>query len=150
MRHISVLPRSGPSRRGRRVGKTDEELEQRLRDQQIVRPSGIRPEAVSAFGNLADAQRYAQAALYEPSNQRKIDNWLAGNPGPNSSRSLLLTTNDVVGRSWDRGDAAARDVTHVWVVLRPNPGSHPHTRRSSFSLPCPPTRPSTRSAHLEN
>ncbi|WP_158076160.1 RNase A-like domain-containing protein [Streptomyces amritsarensis] len=81
----------------------------------IVRPSGIRPEAVSAFGSLTDAQRYTQAALDEPNNQRKIDNWLAGNPGPNSSRS----------RSWDRGDTAARDVTNVWVVLRPNPGSHP-------------------------
>ncbi|MFH8881266.1 RNase A-like domain-containing protein [Streptomyces californicus] len=107
------------------VGKTDEQLEQRLRDQQIVRPSGIRPEAVSTFNTLADAQRYTQAALDEPSNQRKIDNWLAGNPGPNSSRSLLLTTNDPVGRSWDRGDSAARDVTNVWVVLRPNPGSTP-------------------------
>ncbi|MFH8755318.1 hypothetical protein [Streptomyces atroolivaceus] len=40
-------------------------------------------------------------------------------------RSLLLTTNDTVGRSWDRGDAAARDVTNVWVVLRPSPGSTP-------------------------
>ncbi|MFD4015858.1 hypothetical protein [Streptomyces sindenensis] len=39
------------------VGKTDEQLEQRLRDQQIVRPSGIRPEAVSTFTTLADAQR---------------------------------------------------------------------------------------------
>ncbi|ARF74414.1 hypothetical protein B7C62_20885 [Kitasatospora albolonga] len=107
------------------VGKTDEQLEQRLRDQQIVRPSGIRPEAVSTFNTLADAQRYTQAALDEPSNQRKIDRWLAGNPGPNSSRSLLLTTNDPVGRSWDRGDSAARDVTNVWVVLRPNPGSTP-------------------------
>ncbi|MET9422031.1 RNase A-like domain-containing protein [Streptomyces sp. NPDC006540] len=106
------------------VGKTDEQLEQRLRDQRIVRPSGIRPEAVSSFGSLADAQRYTQAALDEPSNQR-IDNWLAGNPGPNSSRSLLLTTNDTVGRSWNRGDTAARDVTNVWVVLRPNPGSNP-------------------------
>jgi hypothetical protein len=107
------------------VGKTDEQLEQRLRDQQIVRPNGIRPEAVSSFGDLADAQRYTQAALDEPSNQRKIDNWLSGNPGPNSSRSLLLTTNDTVGRSWDRGDTAARDVTNVWVVLRPNPGNTP-------------------------
>jgi hypothetical protein len=43
------------------VGKTDEQLEQRLRDQRIVRPSGIRPEAVSSFGSLADAQRYTQA-----------------------------------------------------------------------------------------
>lgn len=107
------------------VGKTDEQLEQRLRDQQIVRPSGIRPEAVSSFESLAGAQRYTQAAVDDPSNQRKIDNWLAGNPGPNSSRSLLLTTNDVVGRSWNRGDAAARDVTNVWIVLRPNPGSNP-------------------------
>ncbi|MEU1072085.1 MULTISPECIES: RNase A-like domain-containing protein [unclassified Streptomyces] len=107
------------------VGKTDEQLAQRLRDQQIVRPSGIRPEAVSSFINLADAQKYTQAALDEPSNQRKIDNWLAGNPGPNSSRSLLLRTNGTVGRSWDRGDTAARDVTNVWVVLRPNRGGTP-------------------------
>ncbi|MFE6130199.1 RNase A-like domain-containing protein [Streptomyces sp. NPDC056437] len=107
------------------VGKTDEQLGQRLRDQQLVRPSGIRPEAVSSFENLGQAQRYTQAALDNPSNQRKVDNWLAGNPRSNSTRALLLTTNDVVGRSWNRGDSAARDVTNVWVVLRPNPGSHP-------------------------
>ncbi|WP_328395463.1 hypothetical protein OHS70_08935 [Streptomyces sp. NBC_00390] len=107
------------------IGKTDEQLEQRLRDQQLVRPNGIRPEAVSSFETLADARRYTQAALDEPSNQRKIDNWVAGNPGPNSSRALLLPTNDVVGRSWNRGDPAARDVTNVWVVLKPHPGGHP-------------------------
>ncbi|MFI2371144.1 RNase A-like domain-containing protein [Streptomyces sp. NPDC018833] len=106
------------------VGKTDEQLEQRLRDQQVVRPAGITPNAASSFNTLSQAQRYTQAALDDPTNQRKIDNWLAGNPGPTSTRNLLLETNDVVGRSWTRGDAAAHDVTNVWVTLRPRPGGH--------------------------
>lgn len=107
------------------VGVSDDQLEQRLRDQQIVRPTGINPRAASSFENLEDAQRYTQATLDDPDNQQKIDRWLNNNPGPNSSRIIGLEFNDPVGRTWERGDSAAHDAKNVQVVLRGRPGGHP-------------------------
>ncbi|MDI3417934.1 RNase A-like domain-containing protein [Streptomyces luteolus] len=107
------------------VGKTDAQLEQRLRDQQTVRGSDINPKAASSFEDLNDAQRYTQATLDDPGNQRKIEKWLARNPDPNSSRVIGLEFNQPVGRTWDRGDSSAHDAKNVEVVLRPAPGGHP-------------------------
>ncbi|MFJ9633544.1 RNase A-like domain-containing protein [Streptomyces sp. NPDC101175] len=109
------------------VGKTDEQLEQRLRDQAKMRPDGtIAPIAASTFTDLASAQRYTQSVLDDPNNQQKIANWLAGNPNPaRSTRTLGLPFNDVVGRTFTRGDASAHDSHIVNVTLRPRPGGHP-------------------------
>ncbi|MFJ9893977.1 RNase A-like domain-containing protein [Streptomyces sp. NPDC091280] len=109
------------------VGKTDEQLEQRLRDQAKMRPDGtIAPIAASTFTDLASAQRYTQSVLDDPHNQQKIANWLAGNPNPaRSTRTLGLPFNDVVGRTFTRGDASAHDSHIVNVTLRPRPGGHP-------------------------
>ncbi|HEY8984086.1 MAG TPA: RNase A-like domain-containing protein [Streptomyces sp.] len=109
------------------VGKTDEQLEQRLRDQARTRPDGtVAPIAASTFTDLASAQRYTQSVLDDPRNQQKIANWLASNPNPDrSTRTLGLTFTDAVGRTWSRGDSAAHDSHIVNVTLRPRPGGHP-------------------------
>ncbi|MFF1402817.1 RNase A-like domain-containing protein [Streptomyces sp. NPDC058294] len=109
------------------VGKTDAQLEQRLRDQAKIRPDGtVAPIAASTFTDLASAQRYTQSVLDDTRNQQKIANWLASNPNPDrSTRTVGLTFNDVVGRTWTRGDSSAHDSHIVNVALRPRPGRHP-------------------------
>ncbi|WP_329253917.1 hypothetical protein OG223_27370 [Streptomyces sp. NBC_01478] len=109
------------------VGKTDAQLEQRLRDQAKIRPDGtVAPIAASTFTNLASAQRYTQGVLDDPGNQQKIANWLASNPNPDrSKRTVGLTFNDTVGRTWTRGDSTAHDSHIVNVTLKPRPGGHP-------------------------
>ncbi|MFD7710454.1 RNase A-like domain-containing protein [Streptomyces sp. NPDC059785] len=110
------------------VGKTDEQLAQRLRDQARTYPDGVtRPIAVSTFTNAADAQRYTQAVLDDPDNQEKIRRWLNNNPTqPNQTRNIGLDFNgQTVGRSWSRGDSQAHDSDKVLVTLRPRPGGTP-------------------------
>ncbi|MEV5429770.1 RNase A-like domain-containing protein [Streptomyces sp. NPDC052701] len=109
------------------VGKTDEQLEQRLRDQARLYPDGVtRPIAVSTFNNLNEAQRYTQAVLDDPNNQRKIERWLSRNPTQsNQTRNIGLDFNHPVGRSWTRGDTQAHDSDKVLVTLRPAPGGRP-------------------------
>ncbi|MYS43643.1 hypothetical protein GTY23_20900 [Streptomyces sp. SID5998] len=109
------------------VGKTDAQLEQRLRDQARLYPDGtVRPVAVSSFNGLDEAQRYTQAVLDDPANQQKIKNWLNNNPNPaTSTKNIGLSFNHAVGRSWSRGDSGAHDSSNVLVTLRPRPGGHP-------------------------
>ncbi|MGW8378825.1 RNase A-like domain-containing protein [Streptomyces sp. ODS28] len=109
------------------VGKTDEQLEQRLRDQAKVRPDGtVAPIAASTFTDLKSAQRHTQAVLDDPRNQQKVANWLAGNPDPSrSTRTVGLSFNGSVGRTYTRGDSSAHDSHIVNVTLRPRPGGHP-------------------------
>lgn len=109
------------------VGKTDAQLEQRLRDQAKIRPDGtVAPIAASSFTDLTSAQRYTQSVLDDPANQQKIANWLAGNPNPaRSARTIGLAFTDAVGRTWTRGDSSAHDSHIVNVTLRPRPGGHP-------------------------
>ncbi|MFG3548099.1 RNase A-like domain-containing protein [Streptomyces sp. NPDC047725] len=109
------------------VGKTDGQLEQRLRDQARLYPDGVtRPIAVSTFHDLGQAQRYTQAVLDDPDDQRKIDRWLIRNPTqPSQTRNIGLEFRHPVGRSWARGDAQAHDSDKVLVTLRPRRGGHP-------------------------
>lgn len=109
------------------VGKTDEQLEHRLRDQAKIRRDGtVAPIAASTFTDLASAQRCTQSVLDDPANQQKIANWLAGNPDPaRSTRTIGLAFTNVVGRTWTRGDSSAHDSRVVNVTLRPRPGGHP-------------------------
>jgi len=123
------------------VGKSDAQLEQRLRDQQRLYPDGtVRPIAVSTFNNLPEAQKYTQAVLDDPRNQQKIQNWLNQNPDPTrSTKNIGLDFPHPVGRSWKRGDSGAHDSDKVLVTLRPRPGGHPPyvvlTAMPSDSLP---------------
>ncbi|MFD5076053.1 RNase A-like domain-containing protein [Streptomyces sp. NPDC058371] len=109
------------------VGKTDEQLGQRLRDQARLYPDGVvRPIAVSTFNNLGDAQRYTQAVLDDPENQKKIEKWLTNNRPNKGNRTIGLEfANQTTGRTWSRGDSQPHDSDKVQVTLRYRPGGHP-------------------------
>ncbi|MFF7596065.1 RNase A-like domain-containing protein [Streptomyces mirabilis] len=110
------------------VGKTDEQLAQRLRDQQILRDGTVRPVAASSFTNMASAQRFTQEAMDDVGNAQKIENWLKrleNNPNERSTLNLSLSFNDVTGRTVLRSEydqkglsAQGADVHSVEVVLR--------------------------------
>lgn len=120
------------------VGKTDEQLAQRLRDQQIVRPDGaVRPLAASSFTDLASAQRLTQGTLDDIGNAEKIERWLdrlEGQPAANERSTLTLdksftaVTGRTVTRSAYDADgllAQGADAHGVNVVLRYKRGLDP-------------------------
>ncbi|WP_372351412.1 RNase A-like domain-containing protein [Streptomyces sp. KL116D] len=120
------------------VGKTDEQLVQRLRDQQITRPDGsVRPQAASSFKDLASAQHYTQATIDDVGNAEKIERWLSRlerQPVANENSTLTLDTSftEVTGRSVSRSDydrdglkATATDAHGTNVVLRYKRGIDP-------------------------
>ncbi|MFE9409715.1 RNase A-like domain-containing protein [Streptomyces sp. NPDC006704] len=120
------------------VGKTDEQLAQRLRDQQIIRPDGaVRPEAASSFTSMESAQRYTQATLDDFQNAQKVEAWLnrlerAPEPNERSTLDLNATFPEVTGRtvtrvSYDADglNAVGSDSHTVNVVLRYKRGLHP-------------------------
>ncbi len=111
------------------VGKTDEQLAQRLRDQVTVRPDGVvAPRAISTFSDHDSAQRLTQAVLDDVGNAEKIERWIErqeNNPNPNSKPSYNLSFNEATGRSLSRADydadgfnAQAKDVHNVKVTLK--------------------------------
>ncbi|MEU6877386.1 RNase A-like domain-containing protein [Streptomyces sp. NPDC046712] len=113
------------------VGKTDEQLAQRLRDQQTVRPDGVvAPRAISTFTDHASAQRLTQEVLDDITHADRIEKWIAKQEdpatyNPNSKPSYSLTFNEVTGRSLSRADydadgfqAQAKDVHSVKVTLK--------------------------------
>ncbi|MEU3553306.1 RNase A-like domain-containing protein [Streptomyces fragilis] len=117
------------------VGKTDEQLAQRLRDQ-----PGIN--AASTFTDLASAQKLTQDAMEfkgPPAgsgqmnagvdNQAKIEQWLSR---PRSDSSILrldaVEFTGATGRTVDAGNphaGAAQDTHHVRVVLKYKNGLEP-------------------------
>ncbi|MEU3045643.1 RNase A-like domain-containing protein [Streptomyces sp. NPDC006984] len=115
------------------VGKSDEQLAQRLRDQQTVRPDGIvAPRAISTFADHASAQRLTQSVLDDVGNAEKIERWIdrQSNPAtynPNSKPSYSMPFNEVTGRSLSRAaydadgfqaQAQAQEVHSVKVTLK--------------------------------
>ncbi|MFH8340814.1 RNase A-like domain-containing protein [Streptomyces sp. AM6-12] len=108
------------------VGKTDAQLEQRLRDQARLYPDGVvRPIAVSTFTDLNNAQRFTQAVLDDPDNQKKIEKWLNNNKPNKGNRTVGLDFGQPTGRTWSRGDSQPHDSDKVQVTLRYRAGGHP-------------------------
>ncbi|MFD3617677.1 RNase A-like domain-containing protein [Streptomyces sp. NPDC058676] len=120
------------------VGKTDEQLAQRLRDQQITRPDGsVRPLAASSYPDLAAAQRFTQETLDDIPNAEKIERWLdrlERDPVANERSTLTLdkTFTEVTGRTvprtaYDADGLQARgsDAHGANVVLRYKRGLDP-------------------------
>ncbi|MEV6653052.1 RNase A-like domain-containing protein [Streptomyces sp. NPDC051219] len=125
------------------VGKTDEQLAQRLRDQQNggvtqAWPHGKPvPSASSSFKTYADAERLTQHNLNK--NRAEIEAWLAGNPasGPGPIiRAEAPNQGEVTGRSVLRNDptigwrnqgmnATAVDVHYIETRLKYSPHTDP-------------------------
>lgn len=117
------------------VGKTGEQLAQRLRDQPTI-------DAASSFTDLDSAQKYTQDALEyvgPPAssgqqnagvdNQENIKKWLSR---PRSDSSILtldpVEFNSVTGRTVEAGNpraSGAQDTHTVKVVLKYKNGLHP-------------------------
>ncbi|WP_343310864.1 T7SS effector LXG polymorphic toxin [Bacillus atrophaeus] len=95
----------------RHVGKTDEELFQRLiKDTKI---SGS-----SSFKDRATAEKVASLVLSDPKNISKIKKWLSNS---NSRPTLPLRykgDGEVLGRRVDQDSNVAKDVTNATIVLK--------------------------------
>ncbi|MFC9619674.1 RNase A-like domain-containing protein [Streptomyces sp. NPDC056930] len=119
------------------IGLTDEQLAQRMRDQNNA-PSA------SAYKDLASAQRFTQAALDDIDNADRVEKWIErverrrrNNPNwdPSASKldpALTLTFNETTGRTVSRDDydaqgmnATASDVHSVQVALKYKPDIDP-------------------------
>ncbi|GAA3619921.1 RNase A-like domain-containing protein [Streptomyces chitinivorans] len=119
------------------VGKTDEQLAQRLRDQQLIRNGAVRPEAASSFKDLQSAQYFTQEAMDDITNAQKIENWVANQEGrpvenPRSTLTIKHTFNESTGHTVTRDEydanginAPAADTHSVQVVLRCKRGIDP-------------------------
>ncbi|MCY9279241.1 hypothetical protein N2384_23105 [Bacillus paralicheniformis] len=95
----------------RHVGKTDEELSQRLKKDLKITGS-------STFKDRATAEKVASEVLKDPKNIKKVEKWLSD---PKSRPTLALRykgNGDVLGRSIERGSNTAEDVTNAKIVLK--------------------------------
>ncbi|MGW1790783.1 RNase A-like domain-containing protein [Streptomyces tubercidicus] len=112
------------------VGKTDEQLTQRLRDD--LRPNGkIAPTSSSTFKDMHDAQKFTQGNIDD--NEQRIREWLSSSP-PSSSLSIESqgAGNEITGRSvskqdyMSQGDDAKPQNAHgVQTILRYEPNMTP-------------------------
>ncbi|PEU03192.1 RNase A-like domain-containing protein [Bacillus cereus] len=94
----------------RHVGKTDEELLQRLQNDSRITGS-------STFTDRATAEKVANATLSDPNNQRIIRDWL-NNPRSRSTIALDYYNNDIIGRGVRRGSTTAHDMKNAKIVLK--------------------------------
>ena len=126
----------------RHVGKTDDQLAQRLRDQQTSRDGVIYPKHVSTFKNPSSAQRFTQATIDK--NESEIKKWLRDKPDQPTKELPenfgTTKTGATVSRSdYDQDGLGARSTaTHsVNVVLKRAPDMDP----PFIVLTSMPTRP---------
>ena len=93
----------------RHVGRTDAQLQERLRRERIA--------AASTYPDLETAERIVALALAE--NARRVQRWV-DQRGPRSNLAIRYRARDGLptGRMLRRGDEASRDVTGAVVVLR--------------------------------
>lgn len=92
----------------RHVGRTDEQLRQRLRDEPDI-------SAASTYTDRDTAERVVGAALQR--NQAKIADWVKQGR-TRANLALDYEAGEVIGRSIPRGKTVAHTVTAATVVLR--------------------------------
>ncbi len=93
------------------VGKTDEELLERLRTNPNITGS-------STFTKRATAEKVANTVLNNPNNIKKIQKWLSN---PNSRPTLSLRykgDGEIIGRSISRNSRVVENVTNAKIVLK--------------------------------
>jgi hypothetical protein len=90
----------------RHVGKTDQELRDRLERERIS--------AASTYNDRATAEQTVAAALRQ--NQDKVRDWL-GQPGRHPNLVLDYDSDQPIGRTLRRGESASVPCSHAMVVL---------------------------------
>ncbi|QOJ83051.1 ribonuclease YeeF family protein [Bacillus subtilis] len=96
----------------RHVGKTDEELIERLRTDPNPHIT-----ASSTFKDRATAERIANSVLNDPKNIKKIENWI---DDPKKPKLMLKYKGDgeIIGRSVSRNSELVENVTNAKVILK--------------------------------
>ncbi|MEC1584616.1 T7SS effector LXG polymorphic toxin [Bacillus spizizenii] len=96
----------------RHVGKTDEELIERLRTDPNPHIT-----ASSTFKDRATAERIANSVLNDPKNIKKIENWI---DDPKKPKLMLRYKGDgeIIGRSVSRNSELVENVTNAKIILK--------------------------------
>lgn len=95
----------------RHVGKTDEELLERLKSNSKISGS-------STFKDITTAEQVANTVLTDPKNIKKIEKWLS-NPDSNPTLPLKYKSDgEIIGRSVSKGSEIVEDVTKARIVLK--------------------------------
>lgn len=110
----------------RHVGKTDEELIQRLDKSKM---SNKKISGSSSFKDRATAERVANSAL--TNNKAKIEKWL--NSDVKKPLVLSYKGDEVLGRGIPKGEDTITDLTNAKIILKKN-------KDGSFILTGYPTR----------
>ncbi|MEC1289071.1 T7SS effector LXG polymorphic toxin [Bacillus mojavensis] len=94
------------------VGKTDEELIERLRTDPNPHIT-----ASSTFKDRATAERIANSVLNDPKNIKKIENWI---DDPKKPKLMLKYKGDgeIIGRSVSRNSELVENVTNAKIILK--------------------------------
>lgn len=109
-RDLSGDESAGGHTLARHVGRTDQQLLQRLRDEPDI-------SAASTYTDRETAERTVAAALQR--NESKVADWKK--QGANRSNLALdFEAGAVIGRSIPRGKTVAHEVTSATIVLRAN------------------------------
>ncbi|PFL46275.1 WXG100 family type VII secretion target [Bacillus anthracis] len=94
----------------RHIGKTDEELLQRLESNSTIT-------GASTFTDRATAEKIANEVLSNPQNTEKINRWL-NNPDSKPTLPLRYQGTDITGRHVPRGSEIISEVTNARIVLK--------------------------------
>ncbi|WP_439948837.1 ribonuclease YeeF family protein [Bacillus subtilis] len=96
----------------RHIGKTDEELIERLRTDPNPHIT-----ASSTFKDRATAERIANSVLNDPKNIKKIENWI---DNPKKPKLMLKYKGDgeIIGRSVTRNSELVENVTNAKIILK--------------------------------
>ncbi|WMW42085.1 T7SS effector LXG polymorphic toxin [Bacillus subtilis] len=96
----------------RHVGKTDEELIERLRTDPNPHIT-----ASSTFKDRATAERIANSVLNDPKNIKKIENWI---DDPKKPKLMLKYKGEgeIIGRSVTRNSELVENVTNAKIILK--------------------------------
>ncbi|MFD4930403.1 ribonuclease YeeF family protein [Peribacillus butanolivorans] len=94
----------------RHVGKTDEELLERIRNNPRINGS-------STFKDRAIAEKVASKVLSDINNKKAIESWLS-NPQSKSNLVLTYKGTEVIGRGVKRGSTTVENMTNARIVLK--------------------------------
>ncbi|MGM1032756.1 MAG: ribonuclease YeeF family protein [Bacillota bacterium] len=94
----------------RHVGKSDEELLERIRNNPRINGS-------STFKDRAIAEKVASKVLSDINNKKAIESWLS-NPQSKSNLVLTYKGTEVIGRGVKRGSTTVENMTNARIVLK--------------------------------